>query len=526
MVRCVLGIDLGTSSLKAVLLREDGTVVGSATRSYPIDVPQPGWAEQDPEQWWGAACAATRALLEQAAAPPGQVVAICAGGQMHGTVLLDREGGLVRPAIIWPDQRAGQEAGEADAALQDAALLPRLGGGVSPGFMLASLLWCRRHEPDRWTRVATALLPKDYLRYRLTGIPASEPSDGTGIPAIDLFEVTSGTSFAPADPAVPGGMAADHPWCLPALRALDLPAGIFPPLLASAAPAGAITPEAAAATGLRTGTPVLCGGSDQAMAAVGAGLLAPGTLLISISTGGQLVTPLHAPLPDPRQGLRTLCHALPRTYLALAATLGAGLSLRWLREEVLDDRAPDADVRLMDQAATAPPGAGGLLFLPYLAGERAPLLDPATSGAFIGLRLDHGRPHLARAVLEGIAFSLRHAMEPLEQAGVHPTTIILAGGAAQSPVMRRIMADVLGRPVASLETAEQSALGAALLAAQHAGFFPTLQAACDAVVRYGPPVEPSPRYTALYEELFVQYRGLYPALRDTTHALRRLGATR
>ncbi|MGH2344250.1 MAG: xylulokinase, partial [Chloroflexota bacterium] len=375
--RFVLGIDLGTSSLKAVLLGEDGTIAGTATRAYPIDVPRLGWAEQDPEAWWGAA----REAIQELTAEAPRIKAICVGGQMHGTVLLDREGALVRPAIIWPDQRAGEEAAEAEAALAEAELLPRLGGGVSPGFMAASLLWCRRHEPEQWARAAVALLPKDYLRYRLTGVLASEPSDGSGIPAIDLF---SNPGNPPPDPSRP-----DHDWCLPALQALDLPVSLFPPLRPSAARAGTITERAARATGLESGISVLCGGSDQAMAAIGAGLLEPGSLLISISTGGQLVTPLSAPLSDPQHGLRTLCHALPGTYLALCATLGAGLSLRWLCEEVLDLHGSDADARVMGLAGSAPAGAGGLLFLPYLAGERTPLLDPDATGAFVGLRLDH-----------------------------------------------------------------------------------------------------------------------------------------
>ncbi len=508
--RYVLGIDLGTSSLKAVLVREDGVVCGSATRGYSIDAPRPGWAEQDPEAWWRAACQAIQALVQEG----GPIAAICVGGQMHGTVLLDQAGALLRPAIIWPDQRAGAEAAEAEAALASAGLLPRLGGGISTGFMLASLLWCRRYEQEMWARVDTAVVPKDYLRYRLTGVLAAEPSDGTGIPAIDLFDPKNGAS---------GDLGrADHDWCLPALRALDLPASIFPPLQASAVHAGAITQEAARATGLAPGTPVICGGSDQAMAAIGAGLLTPGPLLISISTGGQLVTPIAAPLADPQHGLRTLCHALPGAYLALCATLGAGLSLRWLREEAFDIRDADADAQIMRLADSVPAGAGGLLFLPYLAGERAPLLDPEASGAFIGLRLEHSQAHLARAVLEGIAFSLRHALEPLQEAGVRPTSVILAGGLAQSPLMRSIVADVLGRTVTPLITAEQSALGAALLAAHHVGFFPTLQEACDAVVSYAPAVHPDPARQDLYDELYAYYHGLYPLLRDTSHGLRDL----
>ena len=294
---------------------------------------------------------------------------------------------------------------------------------------------------------------------------------------------------------IPGAVRADHPWCLPAFQALDLSPALFPPLVASTSPAGAITAEAATATGLRPGTTVICGGSDQAMAAIGAGLLAPGTLLVSISTGGQLVTPLDAPLPDPSgRGLRTVCHALPRTYLALAGTLGAGLSLRAARGGI---RRP----RVGGRCPADGPGRPGArrrerAALPPLPGRRTSAAAYlSTSGAFVGLRLDHGRPHLARAVLEGIAFSLRHAMEPLQQAGVQTTTIVLAGGLALSPLMRRIVADVLARPVAPLETAEQSALGAALIAAHQAGFFPTLQAACEAVVRYGDPVLPTPEHT-------------------------------
>jgi xylulokinase len=497
-MRCVLGIDLGTSSLKAVALAEDGTVRAAPAFSYPIRVPHPGWAEQDPEGWWAAARGAIGALLDGGIAPD-DVAALAVGGQMHGTVLLDEAGTSVRPAIIWPDSRTGAEAARAEAALAAQGLIPRLGGGVAAGFMLASLLWLRDHEPDAWRRAARALLPKDYLRFRLTGAVAAEPSDGSGVPAIDLPR---------------------REWSREALAALDLPTSLFPPLRASTAPAGALTEDAARATGLRPGIPVLMGGSDQAMAAIGSGLLHPGALLISISTGGQLVAPLAAPLPDPARGLRTLCHAVEGTYLALSATLGAGLSLRWLREAVFEDRDEGSDARLAALAATAPPGAGGLIFLPYLAGERAPLLDPAASGLLLGLRLEHGRAHLARAALEGVAMSLRHALEPLQEAGVHTERVILAGGMARSDLMRRIIAGVLDHPITPLETAEQSALGAALLAAVHAGFYPTLAAACASTVQYSPPVAPDSAHVALYADRYAHYRALYPKLREEMHALR------
>lgn len=501
-MRHVMGIDLGTSSLKAVLLREDGTVAATAAHAYPIAVPRPGWAEQSPDDWWQAARAAIATLLHGDSAGADTISAIAVGGQMHGTVLLDRTGVPLRPAVIWPDQRTVAEAHSAEQALDARGLLERLGGGVAAGFMLATLLWCRAHEPTLWRHAALALLPKDYLRYRFTGVAAAEPSDGSGIPLVDLRS---------------------REWCRPALAALDLPAQLFPPLVTSTSVAGTVTSDVAAATGLRAGTPVYAGGSDQALAALGAGVVSPGTLLLSISTGGQLVTPLLHPLPAPVRGLHTLCHALPDTYLALSATLGAGLSLRWLREVVFDDRADGSEARLMDLAAAAPPGAGGLLFLPYLSGERAPLLDAEASGAFVGLRLDHGRPHLARAVLEGVAFSLRHAYEPLQAAGVRATRLVLAGGAARSPLIRAIVADVLAQEVTPLQITDQSALGAALLAAAGVGFFPDLLAACAAVVRYEPPVTPDPARVALYRALYERYHGLYPKLRDDAHALRRFG---
>ena len=502
MMRHVVGVDLGTSSVKVVVLREDGVVIGSAAQAYPLSTPHPGWAEQDPHAWWSAFCSAVRDLLDRVSLPADSIQAMAMGGQMHGLALLDAHGDSLCPAIIWPDQRSAAEAEDIERRLAGHDLLRTLGGGVSPGFMLASLAWRRAHQPELWARAATALLPKDYLRYRVTGVLASDPSDGCGIPLIDL------SSWA---------------WSTDALEQLDLPAHLLPPLLPSDALAGTVMPAAAEATGLPAGLPVFCGGSDQAMGAIGAGLLEPGPLLLSISTGGQMVTVLTAPPEAPAQGLRTLCHALPGRYLALAATLGAGLSLTWLREQVFADTSPDASADLLALAATAPPGAGGLLFFPYLAGERMPLLDPQASGAWLGLRLDHGRAHLARAVLEGVVFGLRQALDPLRETAARPRHILLAGGMARAPLAPRVVADVLGQPVQGLRTAEQSALGAALLAAVGVGLFPNLPAACAAAVGYEAPVLPDPARTDLYDRLYAHYRGFYPKVRDDMHALRHIG---
>ncbi len=529
-MRYVLGIDLGTSSLKAVLLGEDGNIAANATRAYEILSPQPGWAEQNPEHWWQACCTAVHALLETASTTGDRVLAVAVGGQMHSTVLLDDAGELLRPAIIWPDRRSVDEARETEAILSARGLLRRLGGGVSSGFMLASLRWCREHEPDLWTRAATALLPKDYLRYRLTSVAAGDASDGSAIPAIDL---ATGT------------------WSSETLAALNLPLSLMPPLIDSAEPAGTITEEAATACGLRAGTPVLCGGSDQAMAAIGSGLLHPGSLLVSISTGGQLVAPVNSPVVVLEQGVRTVCHALPGTqsignerrthvptppgeapagkperergfrggYLAHSATLNAGLSAHWLREILYEDVAEPRDVRLMADAAQAPVGAAGLLFLPYLVGERSPIQDPEASGAFVGFHLKHGRSHMARAALEGIAFAICHALDPLRYAGVEIENVILAGGLAQNTLMREIMASVLETPLLPLASAEQSALGAALLAAVHARIFLSLDEACARTVRYERAVEPVAAHVPVYRASFSQYQALHPALRQAMHAL-------
>ena len=518
-MRYVVGLDLGTSSLKAVLLDERGVIVAGATRSYAMQSPQPGWAEQNPEHWWQACRGATTALLHDTGISGESVVALAVGGQMHGMVLIDTGGSVLRPAIIWADGRTIAEARDVQAILAGLGLPSRLGGGVSPGFMLVSLIWCRTHEPELWRRVALALLPKDYLRYRLTGMLASDASDGSAVPAIDL---------------------ATGAWSEETFAALNLPISLMPPLLNAAEFAGGLTAGAAAQCGLRPGTPVLCGGSDQAMAAIGSGLLYPGSLLVSISTGGQLVAPVAEPVVEVEQGLRTVCHALPIApgqtadaaasgtgrpgafqggYLAHSATLGAGLSAHWLREILYQDQGEGRDIRLVADAAQAPAGSGGLVFLPYLAGERSPLLDPRASGAFVGLRLDHRRPHMARAALEGIAFSLRHALEPLREAGVDTRRVIVAGGLAQNELMRQILAAVLETPLLPLASAEQSALGAALLAALHARFFGSLDEACTAAVHYEPLVEPIAQQVPLYRAQYVQYRALYPALKDAMHAL-------
>jgi len=503
----VLGLDLGTSSLKALLLRDDGAITASASRGYAITAPQPGYAEQSPDTWWTALCEATRAVLAQAGVQDSAVHAIGLSGQMHGTVCLGSSARLLRPAIIWSDHRSVEEAAQADHILSQKGLTARLGGGVAPGFMAATLLWLRAHEQDVWSRLRTVLLPKDYLRWRLAGELGTDPSDACGTP---LYDIQAGQ------------------WSRTACDALDLRAELFPPIAPSHAVRGGLTAAAALEMGLRPGTPVVSGCSDQAAAALGVGLVAPGALLVSFSSGGQVLACTPTPLARPALGARTLLHAVPDAYLALSATLSAGLSLQWLSSWLAADgpgRPGGAPHALLALANTAPPGAGGLLFLPYLSGERAPIADPLAAGALIGLTLEHDRAHLARAVVEGVVFSLRHAAGLLHEAGIESNRIIFSGGLSGDPLLQRIVADVFGLPTTPAPTSAHSALGAALLAGVGAGWYADPATAGRTVLAHDDdPIVPDERRAALYDAYYERYRGLYRTLRDDMHALRAAAA--
>jgi xylulokinase len=497
----VLGLDLGTSAAKAVLVDAAGQVRAGASATYPILEPQPGWAEQDPAAWWDATCRAVRALRAE---PDGAILlsslrGIGLSGQMHGTVVLDRAGQPLRPAIIWADARSAAEAAALTAEFGRDGLAVRLGGPIAPGFMAATLAWLRDHEPRTWSAMASCVLPKDALRLRLTGgAPLTEASDASSTLLLDLQR---------------------RDWSGEALARLGLRRGVLPPVREAPDVVGVLSDEAAGALGLPAGVPVIAGGSDQGMAAVGAGVVDPGDLLVSVSTGGQLVAPLDRPLVDPLLRALTLCHVVPGRAFCLAATLSAGLALRWLRENVLGAPPDAAFEALLAGAAALDAGADGLLFLPYLLGERSPHLDPQARGVFCGLALRHGQAHLLRAVLEGVAYSLRDVLDVLLAVGVRPERIVVAGGGMRLPLWRQILAGVLGRPLLPLAQADQSALGAALVAGVSTGVFPDLASACRLAVAYEPPVVPDPSAVASYERPFSLYRQLYPAVQPTLAAL-------
>ncbi len=496
----LLGIDIGTSSTKTVIVRPDGTVLGLATQEYAVETPRPGWAEQNPETWLNAALDTMRRALIAADIPAGQVRAIGLSGQMHGTVCLDAHGRALRPAIIWADQRSAAQVAEIEARIGRARLAAWTANPLATGFMLATWLWLRAHEPDGAAATAHLLLPKDYVRHRFTGEIGAEPSDASSTLLFDT---------------------ANRCWSAPLLDALDLDDRVLPPVAASAAIAGGLLPEIATTTGLCPGTPVIYGGSDQAMQAVGHGVVAPGALSSTIGTGGQLFAPIARPAYDPQARLHCFCHVMPDAWHLESAMLAAGLSLKWLRDNVLIGLTYQ---EIADAAATIPPGAEGLFFLPYLAGERTPHMDPRARGSFVGLTLRHGRAHIARAVMEGVVFGMRQGLALMLDLGVTPERdvghgIIASGGATQHPLWLQLQADMFNRPLHQTTTVEAAAVGAALLAGVGVGIYADVADAVTQAVRYANTiVTPDPENAARYAPLADTFATLYPALAPTYHA--------
>lgn len=485
----LLGIDLGTSSVKALVTDRHGRAVAVATEPYPVLHPQPGHAEQDPAVWWDALCRAVRTVAAQC--NPAHIRAIGLSGQMHGTVLLDDTSALVGPAVIWQDQRSAAQVAEIEARVGRDRLPAIAGSPVATGFMAATARWLQRHEPARWARVAHLLLPKDYIRLRLTDTWASDPSDGSGALLLD---------------------AQRRDWSPELLAALDLSPTLLPPIQPSAAIGGKLTPAAATALGLPPGIPVAVGAADTACSALGAGAVAPGTLLLTLSTGGQLIQPVSTPAIDPQGRIHTFCSALTPAqgpgWYQMGATLTAGSALRWLRDNVCGFTGDDAYARMTALAAQVAPGADGLLFLPYLAGERTPHMDPHARGLFLGLTLRHGQAELVRAVMEGVTLACADAFAVLAELGAQPAHVILAGGGARSPLWQQMVADVFGLPVRPLQTADQSAAGAALLAGAAVGLLDTVTAA-QAWARYGPAVTPDAQRHSLYQAALARFRLAY-----------------
>jgi xylulokinase len=491
----VLGIDVSTTATKAVLIDAAGTVAGIGVSEYGSDIPQPGWSEQDPSLWWAAAIEAIGSVLASTGVAGADVEVVGLTGQMHGAVLLDAGGEVLRPAILWNDQRTGAECDLIREAVGPERLIAITGNDALTGFTAPKLVWVREHEPEVWARIAHVVLPKDYLRLRLTGEYALDKADGAGTLLFDL---------------------ARRDWSPEVLAALRIDPAWLPPTCEGPEVTGLVTAEAAAATGLRAGTPVVAGGGDQAANAVGVGAVAPGIVALSLGTSGVIFAATDQPLFDPAGRVHAFCHAVPGRWHMMSVMLSAAGSLRWFRDAL----APDVGYPELDAwAAEVPPGSGGLQFLPYLTGERNPYPDPLARGAFVGLTVGHDRRHLARAVLEGVAFGLRDGLDLMVAAGMPaPSQIRASGGGIASVLWRQILADVLGAEIATVNTHEGAAYGAGLLAAVGARWFPTVDAAAAELVSARAVASPGPD-TAAYAEAHTIYRSLYPALAPAFHRL-------
>lgn len=489
----VIGIDTSTTATKAILLDRRGTVVGVGSSSYDYQAPHPLWSEQDPRLWWDATIAAVRQVMREQGVAADEVEAVGLTGQMHGSVLLDDEGEVVRPAILWNDQRTAAECDEIRRLVGPERLIEVTGNDALTGFTAPKLLWVRRHEPDNWAKVRHVLLPKDYVRFRLTDGFAVDVADGSGTILFDLAART---------------------WSPEMLAALDLDPSFLPPTFEGPVVTGGVTKAAAEATGLRAGTPVVAGGGDQTANAVGVGAVSPGVVALSLGTSGVVFATTAGPSIEARGRVHAFCHAVPGRWHMMGVMLSAAGSLRWLREALAPTLSFD---HLVAGAAEVAAGSDGLLFLPYLTGERTPHPDPLARGAFVGLTVRHDLRHLTRAVLEGVAFGLRDGLDLMTKAGVSvPSQIRASGGGTRSQLWRQILADVLEAEIATVSTEEGAAFGAGLLAAVGAGWFATVEAAAAAAVSVSPGADPS-GLAATYREAHNRFRQLYPALAPTFH---------
>jgi xylulokinase len=496
--RLFLGIDVSTTGAKALLIDPEGRVVATASTPLTLQTPKPLWSEQDPHEWWKGTAASVRKALADAGASGEEVAAVGLTGQMHGLVLLDADRKVLRPAILWNDQRTGAECEEIERRVGRAELIREVGNVALTGFTAPKILWVRNHEPEVYAKAKLVLLPKDYVRLRLTGEAAMDKADGSGT---ILFELKART------------------WSKKALDRLEIPAAWLPPTFEGPETTGGVSADAAAETGLRAGTPVVAGGGDQAAGAVGAGAVRPGVVSLTLGTSGVVFATTDAPLVEPEGRLHAFCHAVPGRWHFMGVTLSAAGSLQWYHDTLTPNES-FADI--VAEAEGAPPGSDGLLFLPYLSGERTPYPDPHARGSFVGLTLRHTRAYLTRAVLEGVAFSMKDCFGLLQGAGLGSVNEVrIAGGGAKGALWRRIVASVLGLPMVTVNSTEGAAYGAALLAGTGVGAWPTVEAACDATISVTGRDEPVPEWAGAYSALFPRYRELYGALKPTYDALSR-----
>jgi xylulokinase len=502
-----LGIDVGTGGTRALLIDEQGSVVASASAEHEnFASPRPGWAEQDPRDWWRACGEAVRKALASSGVGAADIRCVGFSGQMHGAVLLDAADEVVRPALIWCDQRSAAQCQELEEMFGRDTLIRLTCNPPLTNFTLTKFLWVRETEPDKWARVAHVMLPKDYVRFRLTGERAIDVADASGTLLLDV---------------------AHRRWSAEVLSKTGIKESTLPALFESPDVCGKISAAGAEATGLRAGTPVVAGAGDQAAGAVGMGIARAGAVSATIGTSGVVFASTDRPAMDPQGRLHTFCHAIPGRWHVMGVTQAAGLSLRWYRDnfgaaspavQKKDGRDP-YDV-LAQEAAAAPAGSEGAFWVPYLMGERTPHLDPNARAALVGLTASHTRAHVIRAIMEGVAYSLQDTFTIFGEMKIPVASIRLGGGGARSPLWRQIQADVYGHEVEIVAAEEGAAYGAAILAGVGAGGWPNVEQACDAVVRVAKRVAPSPKDSAVMQTAYPTYRQVYPALKTLCSGLK------
>ena len=499
MADYVVGVDVGTTGAKALLVDATGAVVARSVHEYPLHTPRPGWAEQDPHDWWRAAVAAIRDVLAASGARPEEVRGLGLSGQQHGSVFLDKDGQVLREAILWCDQRTQAQCDWIHDTVGFDRVVAETLNPVLTGFQAPKIVWLRDNEPELYEKLRMILLPKDYVRYRLTGEFATDVSDAAGTSLLNVGK---------------------RQWSEAMVRGLGLTMDMLPKVYESPVASTAICQTASQEIGLRPGLPVAGGGGDNACSAVGNGVIEESIVQVSVGTSGTVFSPMNEPKMDPKLRVHTFCHAVPGQWHAMGVMLMAGGSLRWFRDELCGEEKAEAARRAVDpyeviteMAATAPIGSEGLIFLPYLTGERTPHADPNARGVFFGLGLRHTKAHMARAIMEGVCYGMRDSLEILREMELPISEVRNTGGGSRSPFWRQMQSDVFRSSLVAMAIDEGAAFGAALLGGVAGGVWPDVQAACAATVRTKEPVRPNRKASAAYNKYYPTYRGLYRSLK-------------
>lgn len=496
----LLGLDVGTSGTKALIMDEEGENIYTSTVEYPLLTPKANWAEQNPSDWWDGTVEAIKQVINKSSVKPEEIKGIGLSGQMHGLVPLDKDHEVLRPAILWCDQRTGKQCQYITEKIGAERLINLVSNPALTGFTAGKLIWVRENEPDIYEKIEKILLPKDYIRFRLTGEFATEVSDASGTLFLDVK---------------------NRKWSDELLDELDIDKDILPECFESSVVSGKINAQASKEIGLAEGTPVVGGGGDQAAQAVGTGIIKEGIISSTIGTSGVVFAASDEHHLDPGHTLHTFCHAVPGKWHLMGVMLSAGGSLRWLRDTLFSElkeeakkKDTDAYILMEKKADEVPVGSEGLIFLPYLTGERTPYADPNAKGVFFGLSLRHTEGHFVRSVLEGVAFGLRDSLEVIKDLEISVKKIRGSGGGAKSPFWRQIQADINNSPMTTVNVTDGAALGVALLAGTGTGVYSNLEEACDTIIKVKSSTDPIKENVEKYNEYYKVYRSLYPSLKD------------